>query len=127
MAIVLDEYGGTVGLITIEDLVEEIVGDIEDEYDEENQSIEIIRDNEYVVDGSLRLHEVSDLVGVDMDSEEFDSVGGLMIGDLGRMPEEQEEVVVNNIKFIAEEIEKNRIKKVRMIINVEDGQVASNI
>lgn len=127
MAIVLDEYGGTVGLITIEDLVEEIVGDIEDEYDEENQSIEVIKDNEYVVDGSLRLHEVSDLVGVDMDSEEFDSVGGLMIGDLGRMPEEQEEVVVNNIKFIAEEIEKNRIKKVRMIINVEDGQVASNI
>lgn len=126
MAVVLDEYGGTVGLITIEDLVEEIVGDIEDEYDGEDESIEVIRDNEYVVDGSLRLHEVSDLVGINMDSEEFDSVGGLMIGDLGRMPEEQEEVVVNNIKFIAEEIEKNRIKKVRMIINAEEGNVANN-
>lgn len=124
IAIVLDEYGGTVGLVTIEDLVEEIVGDIEDEYDEENH-VKIIKDNEYLVDGSLRLHDVSDLIGIDIDSEEFDSVGGLMIGDLGRMPEEQEEVTVNNIKFIAEEIEKNRIKKVRMIIDIEDGQVAN--
>lgn len=124
IAIVLDEYGGTVGLVTIEDLIEEIVGDIQDEYDEENH-IKIIKDNEYLVDGSLRLHDVSDLIGIDIDSEEFDSVGGLMIGDLGRMPEEQEEVMVNNIKFIAEEIEKNRIKKVRMIIAIEDGQVAN--
>ena len=124
MAIVLDEYGGTVGVVTIEDLLEEIVGDIEDEYDEENH-VKIIRDNEYLVDGSLRLHDVSDLIGVDIDSEEFDSVGGLMIGDLGRMPEAQEEIIVNNIRFIAEEIEKNRIKKVRMIINIEEGQVAN--
>lgn len=124
IAIVLDEYGGTVGLVTIEDLIEEIVGDIEDEYDEENH-VKIIKDNEYILDGNLRLHDVSDLIGIDIDSEEFDSVGGLMIGDLGRMPEEQEEVKVNNIKFIAEEIEKNRIKKVRMIIDIVDGQVAN--
>lgn len=77
------------------------------------------------MDGSLRLYDVSDLIGINIDSEEFDSVGGLMIGDLGKMPEEQEEVMVNNIKFIAEEIEKNRIKKVRMIIDIEDGQVAN--
>jgi len=127
MAIVLDEYGGTVGIVTIEDLVEEIVGEIEDEYDEEKIQIEVIKDNEYVVDGSLRLHDISDLIGVNIDSEEFDSVGGLMIGDLGRMPEEREEVMVNNIKFIAEEIEKNRIKKVRMILNIEEKQVANDI
>jgi putative hemolysin len=117
IAIVLDEYGGTVGLVTIEDLVEEIVGEIEDEYDEEKNPVEVIKDNEYVVYGSLRLHDISDLIGINIDSEEFDSVGGLMIEDLGRMPEEQEEITVNNIRFIAEEIEKNRIKKVRMIIN----------
>jgi len=127
MAIVLDEYGGTVGIVTIEDLVEEIVGEIEDEYDEEKIQIEVIKDNEYVVDGSLRLHDISDLIGVNIDSEEFDSVGGLMIGDLGRMPEEREEVMVNNIKFIAEEIEKNRIKKVRMILNIEEKQVVNDI
>ena len=127
IAIVLDEYGGTVGLVTIEDLVEEIVGEIEDEYDEEKNPVEVIKDNEYVVYGSLRLHDISDLIGINIDSEEFDSVGGLMIGDLGRMPEEQEEVTVNNIKFIAEEIEKNRIKKVRMIINIDENQVANDI
>ena len=117
IAVVLDEYGGTVGLVTIEDLVEEIVGEIEDEYDEEDNSIEVIKENEYVVDGSARLHDISELLGVDIDSEEFDSVGGLMIGALGRMPEEKEEVVSNDITFIAEEIDKNRIKKVRLINN----------
>ena len=127
IAIVLDEYGGTVGLVTIEDLVEEIVGEIEDEYDEEKNPVEVIKENEYVVEGSLRLHDISDLIGINIDSEEFDSVGGLMIEDLGRMPEEQEEVTVNNIKFIAEEIEKNRIKKVRMIINIDEKQVANDM
>ena len=126
IAIVLDEYGGTVGLVTIEDLVEEIVGEIEDEYDEEKNPIEVIKENEYLVEGSLRLHDISDLIGINIDSEEFDSVGGLMIEDLGRMPEEQEEVTVNNIRFIAEEIEKNRIKKVRMIINIDEKQVAND-
>ena len=127
IAVVLDEYGGTVGLVTIEDLVEEIVGEIEDEYDEEKNPVEVITENEYLVEGSLRLHDISDLIGINIDSEEFDSVGGLMIEDLGRMPEEQEEVIVNNIRFIAEEIEKNRIKKVRMIINIEESKVANDM
>lgn len=127
IAVALDEYGGTVGLITIEDLVEEIVGDIEDEYDEEKRPIEVINDNEYVVDGSFRLHDMNDLIGVDIDSEEFDSVGGVMIGELGRVPEDHEEVVINNVKLIAEEIEKNRVKKVRMIINIEEKQAANDM
>ncbi|MBA2906765.1 HlyC/CorC family transporter [Clostridium saccharobutylicum] len=120
IVVVLDEYGGTVGIVTIEDLVEEIVGEIEDEYDEEKKSVQVIRDNEYVVEGSVKLHEISELIGVDIDSEEFDSVGGFMIGELGRMPEEQEEVAINKTKFIAEKIEKNRIKKVRIFTNVEE-------
>lgn len=114
MAIVLDEYGGTVGIITIEDLIEEIVGDIEDEYDEHNEMIKVVKEDEYIVDGSAKLDDISDLIGVNMESEELDSVGGLIIEELGRIPEEHEEVVIDNIKFVVEEVEKNRIKKVRI-------------
>ncbi len=114
IAVVLDEYGGTGGIITIEDLIEEIVGDIEDEYDDANTSIEVIKDNEYIVDGSVRLHDIGDLIGIDMESDEFDSVGGLIIGELGRMPEEKEEIECDSMKFIVENIDKNRIKKVRI-------------
>ncbi|WP_294372728.1 HlyC/CorC family transporter [uncultured Clostridium sp.] len=123
IAVVLDEYGGTVGIITIEDLVEEIVGDIEDEYDDYNKSVEIVKDGEYVFDGSVRLHDISDLIGMNIDSEEFDSIGGLMIGELGRMPEKNEEVLFRNLRLVAEEVEKNRVKKVRMFIDkVEDSE-----
>ncbi len=114
LAIVLDEYGGTVGIVTIEDLIEEIVGDIEDEYDQERDMIEVIKEDEYIVDGSSRLDDVSELIGVNMESEEFDSVGGLIIGALGRIPEHKEEVIIDRIKFIVEEVDKNRIKKVRI-------------
>ena len=114
LAIVLDEYGGTVGIVTIEDLIEEIVGDIEDEYDQERDMIEVIKEDEYIVDGSSRLDDVSELMGVNMESEEFDSVGGLIIGALGRIPEDKEEVIIDRIKFIVEEVDKNRIKKVRI-------------
>lgn len=114
MAIVLDEYGGTVGIITIEDLIEEIVGDIEDEYDEHNEIIKVVKEDEYIVDGSAKLDDISDLIGVNMESEELDSVGGLIIEELGRIPEEHEEVIIDHIKFVVEEVEKNRIKKVRI-------------
>ncbi|WP_291682614.1 hemolysin family protein [Clostridium sp.] len=114
MSIVLDEYGGTVGIITIEDLIEEIVGEIEDEYDDEDEMIEVVKEDEYIVDGSARLNDISDLIGVSMESEELDSVGGLVIGELGRIPEEKEEVFINNIRFVVEEVDKNRIKKVRI-------------
>lgn len=111
ISVVLDEYGGTVGIVTIEDLIEEVFGDIEDEYDDYENEIEVIKEDEYVVDGSARLDDISDLIGVNMESEEFDSVGGLIIGELGRFPENKEEVNLSNIKFVVEEVDKNRIKK----------------
>ena len=115
IAVVLDEYGGNVGIVTIEDLIEEIVGEIEDEYDDESDSdIIVVKEDEYIVDGSARLDHIGDLIGVTMESEEFDSVGGLVIGELGRFPEKNEEVKVNNIRFVVEDIDKNRIKKVRI-------------
>ncbi len=114
MAIVVDEYGGTSGLITIEDLVEVIVGDIEDEYDEEEEEIQVIKEDEYIVDGSIKITDVNELIGVRLESEEFDSIGGYIIGHLRRLPEENEVIEVDNIKFCIESLDKNRIKKVRI-------------
>ena len=114
MAIVVDEYGGTSGLITIEDLVEVIVGDIEDEYDDEDDDIIVIKEDEYIVQGSTKISDINDLIGVNLESEEFDSIGGFIIGYLKRLPEENEVIEVGNIKFNIENLDKNRIMKVRI-------------
>lgn len=115
MAIVLDEYGGTAGIVTMEDMIEEIVGEIEDEYDEADQEIRVIKEDEYIVEGSTRIETVNDMIGINIESEDFDSVGGFIIGILGRIPEDKEVIEYNGIKFTIESIEKNRIKKIRII------------
>lgn len=115
MAIVLDEYGGTDGLITIEDLIEEIVGDIEDEYDKEENDIEVIKEDEYLVSGNVKIEDINDMIGTSIESEDFDSIGGFVMGVLGKLPEAGETVEYNNIKFIVEIFEKNRIEKLRIL------------
>jgi len=87
IAIVLDEYGGTAGMVTLEDLVEEIVGDIQDEYDEHEVSIEVIQEDEYIVDGSTKIDVVNEMLGLRIETEDFDSIGGFIIGEFGRLPE----------------------------------------
>lgn len=115
MAVVLDEYGGTVGIVTMEDLVEEIVGEIEDEYDdEEDKDIEVVKEDEYIVTGSIRIDDLNDLIGTSMESEEFDSIGGFIIGQIGTFPDVGQEVTYENIRFKIEEVDKNRIMKVRI-------------
>ncbi|MEF9991740.1 MAG: hemolysin family protein [Romboutsia sp.] len=114
MAIVVDEYGGTAGLITIEDLVEVIVGDIDDEYDDEDDEIQVIKEDEYIVEGSTKISDVNELIGINLESEEFDSIGGFIIGYLRRLPEENEVVEVDNIRLCIESLDKNRIMKIRI-------------
>ncbi len=113
-AIVLDEYGGTAGLVTLEDMVEEIVGDIADEYDEQEEEIEVIKEDEFVVDGSTRLEDVNEMIGLHLESEDFDTIGGYVIGILGSLPDGGEEVEENGIKIVVEEVDKNRIEKLRI-------------
>ena len=114
MAIVVDEYGATAGLITVEDLVEVIVGDIDDEYDEEDDEIQVIKEDEYIVEGSTKITDVNEMIGTKLESEEFDSIGGFIIGHLGRIPEENEVVEVDNIRLCIESLDKNRIMKIRI-------------
>lgn len=115
IVIVLDEYGSTAGLITLEDMLEEIVGDIRDEYDaDEEKSIQRIAPREYMVDGSVKLDDLDERLGLELQSEEYDSIGGLIIGLLNHLPEEKEEVVVENVRLVVECVDKNRIDKVHL-------------
>ncbi|SCZ80560.1 putative hemolysin [Acidaminobacter hydrogenoformans DSM 2784] len=115
IAIVLDEYGGTAGMVTMEDLVEEIVGDIQDEYDEHEVSIEVIREDEYIVDGATKIDVVNEMIGLRIETEDFDSIGGFIIGEFGRLPEVGDRIEHDNAEFVVESIEKNRIEKLRIL------------
>ena len=90
MAIVLDEYGGTAGLVTIEDVIEEIVGDIQDEYDKESLLVRDLGDGSYEVDAKISIDEVNDLLAINLPSEDSDSIGGFIIDYLGRVPQTDE-------------------------------------
>lgn len=112
-AIVLDEYGDTVGLITLEDLLEEIVGEIRDEYDEgELDSIKCIDENTYEVDGTIRLNDLNDVIGTNITSEDYDSLGGHIIELLNRLPNLNDEVIEDGITFKIIKLKKNRIERV---------------
>ena len=115
--IVLDEYGATAGLITLEDILEEIVGDIRDEYDEdEEEELMDLGDGQYLVEGSMKLDDLNDILDLELSSEDYDSVGGLVIDRLEHLPSQGEEVVCGNVRLVVEQVEKNRIDKVHLYI-----------
>lgn len=125
-AIVLDEYGSTAGLVTMEDLIEEIIGDIRDEFDEdEDEMIRQVGDMEYEIDGSTKLDDINDKLGTEIESEEYDSIGGHMIGLLDHIPEEGETVKEGNILFSIRKMDANRIETVYMRIDAEAPQLST--
>ena len=114
LAIVLDEYGATAGLITLEDLLEEIVGEIRDEYDtDEEDPIVQLSDREYMVLGSTNLEDLCDEIGLNFTSEDYDTIGGYLIGLLDHLPEKNEVIITDDdVLLRVEQMDKNRIEKI---------------
>ena len=126
MAIVLDEYGATAGLVTLEDLIEEIVGEIRDEYDaDELNDIQKLSDFEYSIDASVRLDDLNDALELNFQSEDYDSLGGLVIGLLDRLPEAGETVQDGSCTFTVESVAKNRIERIRLLLPEPDADTDS--
>ncbi|HEY3060082.1 MAG TPA: hemolysin family protein [Chloroflexota bacterium] len=114
LAIVVDEYGGTAGLISIEDLIEEIVGEIQDEYDVEEAMIEEVSDSEAVFDARVSIRDVNDTLDLDIDDEDFDTLGGLLYHELGKVPDAGDEVRVDGAVVTVLTTTGRRVRKVRV-------------
>ena len=117
LAIVLDEYGATTGLITLEDLLEEIVGEIRDEYDEdEEDSIQCVGENEYIVNGNTKLDDINEEIGLNLESDDYDSIAGHIIYLLDHLPEEGETITSDYVTYRVDAVDKNRIDKVHITV-----------
>jgi putative hemolysin len=114
MAVVVDEYGGTAGLVTIEDLLEEIVGEIQDEYDAEEPTVEAVSEHEYLFDARVNLGEVNELAGVDLVSEGSDTLGGYIYGQLGKVPAVGDAIEFDGVRIEVLSVAGRRIKQVRV-------------
>jgi CBS domain containing-hemolysin-like protein len=114
MVIVIDEYGGTAGLVTLEDLLEEIVGEIADEYDREEPNIEPLPDGDYRVNARLGIDEVNELLDVELPATEWDTIGGLLFNLVGGVPREGQEVEFQGLRLRAERVQGRRIGRVRI-------------
>ena len=125
LVIVLDEYGATSGMITMEEILEEIVGEIRDEYDKDETDaiIEMKPGREYLIDGSTNLTDVNDTLKIDLESEEYDSIGGYIIEKLDRLPKSGETIQLDNgIKMITELVKRNRVEKVHVFLPEKDSE-----
>lgn len=118
VAFVLNEYGSTVGMVTLEDLLEELVGEIRDEYDEdEKELIQKIDDRSYLIEGSMNLSDINDNIGTSLNSDDYDSIGGIIIGQLDRLPEDNESVVLaDGTTLQVKGIDQNRILHVLLTL-----------
>ena len=123
MAIAIDEYGGTSGLITIEDLLEEIVGDIQDEYDREEEWLLAEADGAVVVDGRLNVEELEEYFDLEIPREKFDTVGGFLFDLLGHVPLAGEEIRAHGLQMTVIESDPRKIRKVRVRRDVETAAV----
>ncbi|MEF9941526.1 MAG: hemolysin family protein [Lachnospiraceae bacterium] len=128
IAIVLDEYGETTGLITLEDLLEEIVGEIHDEYDEnEEEFIKKIGASEYLIEGSMNLDDLNDSLSLHFESDDYDSLGGFIIEHLDRLPEENDEITtIDGIRLVVASLDKNRVERVHLFLPATSCECLEN-
>jgi CBS domain containing-hemolysin-like protein len=116
LAIVVDEYGGIAGLITLEDCLEELVGEIVDEYDTEEATVERLPNGDYLVDGGTSIDDLNDLLHIQLPNEDWDTVAGFVFGTLEHVPEPGEAVDFAGWRFVTEEVEGRRIRRLRIVV-----------
>lgn len=128
LAVVSDEYGGFAGIVTIEDLIESIVGNIQDEYDNEDEEFEQLNDNTYTIDGVTDIEAVEEQLGIKLPEGEYDTVAGMILSILGRIPDEDEHptVTVSGCEFTVESINERRIERVRIVRLTPEETKAKN-
>ena len=111
LAIVVDEFGGTVGMVTLENVLEELVGDIQDEFDVEKEEFRKINANEFSVDGALGLYELNDLVQLDLESPDVSTIGGYVTHLLGHLPKTGEQITIDNYVVTVSQSDARRVKQ----------------
>lgn len=125
IAILIDEYGGFAGIVTMEDIIEEVMGDIDDEYDEEETEIVKVDENTYMIDGNTDLDDINDELGLELVSENSETLGGFIIELLGDLPDEEEKedkvIEYENLVFKIESVKDRRIEKVKLYITPESS------
>jgi putative hemolysin len=117
MAIVIDEFGVTIGLVTLEDVLEELVGEIQDEYDQEPSRIQLIRDGTYLIEGATLVDEVEEKLNIKIDKLDNTTIGGAILSKIGRLPKVGDIVDFENFSFVVRSLKGKRISSVQAIKN----------
>lgn len=129
IAILIDEYGGFSGIVTLEDLIEEVMGNISDEFDDEDLSIRKLTNNKYLINGDLSLNDINDNFHIELESKHYDTISGLLIENLGYIPEDNEDIqplIIENISFKPKKVKNKKIEKVLIIFNEENVEEIEN-
>jgi CBS domain containing-hemolysin-like protein len=127
LAMVVDEYGGTVGMVTMENILEELVGDIQDEFDTDKEEFRRMNENEFTVDGGLGLYELNDLAGLELESADVSTIGGYVTHLLGHLPKQGEQVTIGDYLVTVTQADSRRVRQLdfRKVTNATAGDRAS--
>jgi CBS domain containing-hemolysin-like protein len=119
IAVIVDEYGGVSGIVCMEDIIEEIIGDIQDEFDNEQDDIQKIDDETYICDARINLEDLANELEIELPTEDFDTLGGFVFDLFGKIPCAQEKAVYENHEFIIEEMDGHKINRVKLVLSRE--------